>query len=573
MKRFRPLILAAIIIMAGLLAYGLWTLPAPQPAGSEGFSSERAMLDIQAISGKHHSVAHAAERAEVREYLAGRLKGLGADTVRFFRYDSLSGPENKHVSYTFDAVNVLAEFAPPASGGNDSYLMLVAHYDSRYSQPMPKDTVWSFGAADDGYGLAVALETVSRVLSLRNEWKQGLKVLFTDAEEVGMMGMKAIRENDSDVFSDVGLLINIEARGPWGPALLFETSPGNSRVVDLYKNNAKYPYTYSLTSVVYNFMPNFTDFTVVKDEIPGMNFSTVADINHYHTDLDNFGNTSERSVQHYGAQILPVAEAYLTASEYSDRTSLESENDSTYFTVPLLGLFVFSKTGYLISNIALFVIFLMLAAFEVLRGRLKLSGVFRNAGLVLLSAVVVLLLGEAVAFICALAAGAGFKLFGIVAGIPFDNAAMLSFIVLISAVYASIYWAGRGRTIRRTSGSMRSSAPATAASKYAYNMLYGVLCLDFILSAVLVFALGENLMFAIPLFCAAAAMVLYHATGLRMWLPLAIGLMLLHAFSFLYALAMALTIGALGVVAMIAFLDIMVILPMADLYLANFKKR
>lgn len=573
MKRFRPLILVAIVIVAGLLAYGLWTLPAPGPAGSEGFSSERAMLDIKAVSGKHHSVAQNEERAEVRDYLVKRLNELGADTVRLFRYDSLTGPQNKHVVYTFDAVDVLAEFAPPAQGENGTCLMLVAHYDSRYSQPVPKDTVWSYGAADDGYGLAVALETVSRALSLRNEWNQGLKVLFTDAEEAGMCGMKSIYENDSDVFSNVGLVINIEARGPWGPALLFETSPGNSRIMDLYRKNAEYPYTYSLTSVVYGFMPNFTDFTVVKDDIPGMNFSTVADINHYHTDLDNFSNASERSLQHYGAQILPVAEAYLTSPEYSGRDCLKSSDNSTYFTVPLLGLFVFSRAGYVIFNSVVFVLFLLLAAFEVLRGRVKLSKACAKTGILFGWALFVLLAGEAVAYFCAAVAGAQFKPFGIVAGIGFDNIAMTAFIAVTAAVSVLVYLAGRRRAVRRTSGSMRTSAPAIAASQYAYNTLYGALLLDFILSAVLVFTIGENLMFLIPLCCAAAAMVLRHLTTLRFWIPLAIGLVLLHAFSFLYALAMALTIGALGAVAMLAFIDIMVIVPIADLYLTNIRKR
>ena len=297
MNRFRPLILAVIVVLTGLLAYGLWTQPGPKPLDSEGFSSARVIKDIEVISKDHHSVAHPEERAVVRQYLTDRLSGLGADTVMSFRYDSLSGPENKHVRYTFDAVDVCAEFAPLQASDETTYMMIVAHYDSRYSQPMPKDTVWSYGAADDGYGVGVALETVSQLLKQREHWKQGVKVLFTDAEEVGMMGMKAIWENDRQVFDNVGFIINIEARGPWGPALLFETSPGNEKVMDLYSDAARYPYTYSLTTVVYGFMPNFTDFTIVKDYIPGMNFSTIADINHYHTDLDNFSNVSEKSVE------------------------------------------------------------------------------------------------------------------------------------------------------------------------------------------------------------------------------------------------------------------------------------
>ena len=94
----------------------------------------------------------------------------------------------------------------------------------------------------------------------------------------------------------------------------------------------------------------------------------------------------------------------------------------------------------------------------------------------------------------------------------------------------------------------------------------------FLLSLVLVFALGENMMFFIPLAVATLSIVLWHVTSLKFWLLAGIVVILLHAFSFLFALAMALTIGAFGVVLMLAFLDLMVIVPMADLYLMQTKK-
>ena len=571
MNRFRPLILAAVIILSGLLAYGLWTRPAAEPVDSEGFSAARAVKDIEVISKEHHSVAHPEERAAVREYLVQRLEQLGADTVMQYRYDSLTGPKNKHVVYTFDAVNVLAEFAP-ADIQDPTYLLMVAHYDSRYSQPMPKDTVWSYGAADDGYGVSVILETVSQALKYRQDWKQGIKVLFTDAEEVGMMGMTAIWDNDKEVFDNVGFMINIEARGPWGPALLFETCPGNEKVMDLYAKAAEYPFTYSLTTVVYGFMPNFTDFTIVKDEIPGMNFSTIADINHYHTDLDNFSNISAKSIQHYGAQIEPVTREYLTDEVYADRDFFKAEDDTVNFTIPVLGLFNFSKGQYMVLNIIVFILFLLVFALEGVRGRLKAIKVFKASLAILGIGIGVLVLGELIAYLCALISGAKFKLFGVMHGVSFDNVAMIVSVALMALVCVAVYISGRNKAIRKVAGSMRASAASNAAAKYAFNSLYGTLALMFFLSAVLLFALGENLMFFIPLTFAAAALILYRLTSLKLWMLCAIALILLHAFSFLYALAMALTIGAFGAVAMLAFFDIMVLVPMADIYLSSNKK-
>ena len=574
MNKIRPIILTLVMVAAGLLAYGLWTLPSHKAADYEGFSSARVVEDIAVISKEHHSVAHPEERAKVREYLVERLQGLGADTVKLYGYDSLVGPKNRHVVYTFDADNILAEFAPENASENTPYLMFVAHYDSRYSQPMPKqDTVWSYGAADDGYGVGVTLETVSQLLKHRADWKQGVKVLFTDAEEVGMYGMTAQWENNKEVFDNVGLMVNIEARGPWGPALLFETCPGNEKIMDLYADASKYHYTYSLTTVVYTFMPNFTDFTIVKDYIPGMNFSTITDVNHYHTDKDNFSNISEKSIQHYGEQILPIAQEYVTNAEYADKDYFRSEKDTVNFTVPVLGLFNFSKTVYMVINIVVFLLFLLVFGLEKVRGRLKsAAGVFKVSTVLLGTAIGVLLVGELAAYVCAAIAGAKFNLFGIVQGVQFDNWAMIVLVAILFACCMWVYMALRKKAVRAASGSMRSSASKAAVSHYAYKNLYGALALLFILSAVLLFVLGENLMFFIPLTCAAVAMIMYHITGLKFWLPAALFVILLHAFSFLYALSMALTIGAVGAVMMLAFLDFMVLIPMADIYLIQTKK-
>ena len=573
MNKIRPVILFAAVVLSGLLAYGLWTLPKPQNADYEGFSSARVVEDIRVISQKPHSVAHPDERAQVREYLIDRLESMGADIVMQFRYDSIVGPQNKHVEYTFDAVNLLAEFAPASETVSGTDLMLIAHYDSRYSQPMPRDTVWSYGAADDGYGVGVILETVSLALKNRTEWKQGVKVLFTDAEEPGMKGMKAIWENNREVFDNVGLVLNVEARGTWGPALLFEACPGNAKVQELYASTAAYPFTYSLTTVVYQFLPMFTDFTIVKDELPGLNFSNIADVNHYHTDLDNFSNISEKTIQHYGSQILPLTMEYLTGEEYADKDYLRSDSDKVNFTIPLLGLFSFSKVGYIVLCVAVFVLFLLAFALEGLRGRIKAAKVFGFSLKVLGGSVLALLIGEGFAYACAAAAGAEFKLFGTVQGVPFDNKAMILFMVLMFAACVLLYMSGRTKAARSVSGSMRASAVTNAVTGNALSVLYGVLALQFVLSAVLLGVIGENMMFFITFAFAVSGIILWRLTSLRVWLLAAIVLILLHALSFLFALAMALTIGALGAVALIALIDMMVIIPLADLYLMPVRKK
>ena len=227
---------------------------------------------------------------------------------------------------------------------------------------------------------------------------------------------------------------------------------------------------------------------------------------------------------------------------------------------------------YKVVNVIVFILFLLALAFEGVRGRLNASKVFKSSLTVLGLGVGMLVLGELVAYLSAVICGAKFKLFGVIYGVTFDNIAMIVSVALMAAVCVLVYLRGRAAAVRKTSGSMRASAASNAVAKYAANKVYGTLALMFVLSAVLLFTLGENLMFFIPLAFGTAALILYRLTSLKVWLLAAIALILLHALSFLYALAMALTIGAFGAVAMLAFFDIMVLVPMADMYLSADKK-
>jgi hypothetical protein len=259
--------------------------------------------------------------------------------------------------------------------------------------------------------------------------------------------------------------------------------------------------------------------------------------------------------------------------QYADVHALEADEDAVNFTVPGLGIFNFSKLGYKIVNAVIFLLFLLLFGLEGVRGRLNARKVFVKSLVVLGSALGVLISGVLISYICSTAAGIKFKLMGTLQGIMYDNAAMIASIAVMTLLTALIYVLVRRKAVRSTSVSMRQSTPMTAARNHAYTVLYGTLALMFVLSVILLFALGENMMFLIPLAFATFAMVLYHLTNLKVWLPVGIALILLHAFSFYYALSMALTIGALGVVMMLVFLVVILIIPMADIYMMPNKKK
>ena len=536
MKQHRSLFLILTILLSAFIAYGLWSSPF---SNMEEFSTERIVKDLKVISEKPHSVAHPEERAEVVQYLTQRLEELGGNTKTYV-YPNITSRK-----FTFDAINVLAEFPPLKTSADTTYLMMIAHHDSRYPWKLNGDTVISKGAVDDGYGLGIILESVRQALKYRQEWSQGIKVLFTDAEEVDLQGMKAAYKHNKEIFDNVGLILNIEARGPFGPALLFETSMGNEKVIQLYADQARYPFTYSLMNVVYHQMPNGSDFNITRDSIPGMNFSAIADINHYHTDLDNIDNISEKTIGHYGEQLLPVMKEYLTNDAYSDRNALMSEEDSIFFSIPLLGMFCFSKSVYLLLNIGVIFLFFHLLSME---KNLSWKPIFKQSGILMGASLILIILGEIIAWLCALSVGARFKWFGTVQGIPFDNAVMI-FSVLILAIGLILYFLKRKDIHQNLYASM-------------LTLMVGSIVFFFI-------AYRENMMFFLPLCIGTLTLHLWKTTSARVFPLLGMTIILIHAFSFVYIVAMALSIGALGLVLFLAFHYLIILIPLAHGYLTD----
>ena len=526
------IITTAIIALSAIIALNWGTHPQFDNEREDNFSANRVAEDIKNISQHPHSITDDKERAEVRNYLHKRLEEQGGK-VQIFRYDSLQG-----AGFTFDAYNIYAEFPPVDKTGEESYLMMIAHYDSRYRWVLTGDTEVSHGAADDGYGIGVILETVRLASAYRDKWQQGIKVLFTDGEEVGMIGMKAAYSRNPEIFDNVGLAINVESRGTYGPALLFETSPKNDRLMQLYDSHARFPYTYSLTNVVYKYMPNSTDFAIIMDSIPGLNFATVADINHYHTSLDRYENISPQTILHYGRQITPIVEHYLTDTRYKEEKYLCGNEDNISFTIPILGMLSFSKNGYILLNVIITLLFIMLLVKETRKPAFTAKRLLTTLVTILAGATLATATGMLTTWLCTKATGVKFSLFGITAGIPYDNKAMLICLLAIATT-----------TIALCTKWMRTDTLHRPGL-----LLHSTLLLQGISGIALLATLGENMIFFVPFAATTAATLLWNMKKWSIFPWMAIAVISLHTLSFIYIVAMALTIGALSAIALLTFL-------------------
>lgn len=290
------LFLIALVVIRG-------TEPPPvidQKAPATEFSEASAMRDVRAIARLPHPVA-SAEHERVREYIVARLRELGTNpgvqTATVARHSPF-GPDTWAV-----VRNVMATIPGSAKVPalkSTGAVMMVAHYDSVPSGP---------GAGDDGASVAAILETI-RALKAGPALRNDLIVLFTDGEELGMLGARGFVET-YPALREVKVALNFEFRGDQGPSLLFQTSPRNSWLVDQFAVAAPLPRGTSAAASVYRRMPNDTDLTVfLQAGMAGMNFAASGGITRYHNELDNADLLDPRSLQHQGTYALSMARRF-----------------------------------------------------------------------------------------------------------------------------------------------------------------------------------------------------------------------------------------------------------------------
>ena len=328
----------------------LFVLYTPIPKTSDTFfNTNQALSYIAEISETEHSVYDTENHETVRLYLKEKLgEFVGVENVVEMNYPA---SENT-LDLTYDVSNLFAKI----QGESDTGILLVAHYDSRGHIGRSGELGNSYGAADDGYGLAVLLE-VARLygtLDLTNS----IYLLMTDAEETGLYGAKfAVKE---DFMDKVNFVINIEARGTTGASYMFETSKNNEKVIDFYRH-ANLPVSYSIATAVYSVMPNYTDFTqFISEDInkSGVNFAVLDGFYHYHSPSDNLLSVDPSSIQHYGEQIIPLVDEYVFNQAYSDMNYFVGNQNQVFFTL-LPNVFIsYTETEALIITIILFVMFL-----------------------------------------------------------------------------------------------------------------------------------------------------------------------------------------------------------------------
>lgn len=302
------LLYVVLLALIGIRAVKPPRLPAENPPSSE-FSAERAVQPLKVITSRFHPLGSAAHD-DVRDNLLEKWKELGFEPEVQRSKDVFHGGSKASA-----AENILVRLDGSAS---QKAVMLVGHYDS---------TDDSFGAADDGAGVAAILET-ARALKAGPPLKNDVIFLMTDGEEKGMIGARIfVREHPW--AKDVGVVLNLEARGSSGSTIMFETSGGNAWLIKEFAEATPFPCASSLAVAVYKLMPYDGDMTVFKSAgMQGLNFAFIDKPWNIHAPSDTLENLDLRSLQHLGITALALARHFGSISLQE-----KSPTDAVYFNV------------------------------------------------------------------------------------------------------------------------------------------------------------------------------------------------------------------------------------------------
>ena len=283
--------LAALVLVAIASTLSMApTGPVAADVPADVFSAGRAFRHVEAIADDPRPVG-SAQHAEARAYLVGVLGSLGwrtevQESVGMFDFGN-NGTQNMAA-----VANVIA--TKPGSQATGTVL-LTAHYDTVAGSP---------GAADDGIGIGVLLET-ARALNTAGALRNDVVILLTDAEEDGLHGAEAfVRERVGALGPTV--VLNHEARGASGAPITFRMSSPNGELLDAL-SQASGASAESSAEAIFETLPNDTDFTpFVQAGLHGYDTGIAAGGAYYHSPLDDPAHLSTASLQQMGDTTLEL---------------------------------------------------------------------------------------------------------------------------------------------------------------------------------------------------------------------------------------------------------------------------
>ena len=359
MKNIYTLISILIISLTVYFSFNDLSPSSKKSIESTGFSVENALNHLKVITKEPHYTSSYYHQ-EVQNYIINELDKMGLET----EIQNQVVLSSRRVGT--NAANIIGTIKGSRSGKS---LVLLTHYDSSAHS--------SFGASDAGSGVVTILEGVRAFLSKNIIPLNDIHVVFTDAEEIGLLGAEAFVKNHK-LIDNVGLVLNFEARGSGGPSyMLMETNGMNSKLISEFANaNPRFPAANSLMYSIYKMLPNDTDLTVFREQanINGFNFAFIGDHFDYHTSLDTYERLDRNTLLHQADYFMSMVNHF----SKSDLSNLDSDVDYVYSNFPFLKLIYFSNSWIYPLLILSAIFFLVLIFLGLVFNKLQLDGILNG---------------------------------------------------------------------------------------------------------------------------------------------------------------------------------------------------
>lgn len=359
------------------------------------FNQENIITHIEKLSENGpHSIADKVENIKAMEYIISQVESLGAvneNTTDKFAYQvqEFVATDTDYQNWYLD--NVIVHIPANSENKSGEAVMLMAHYDS---VPMGQ------GSSDDAVAISVMLEAINYYT---NKMSQGYTITndlvfcFVNGEEYGLYGSNAFMNEFNgfdNIVNRIKFGINLESRGTSGTLIMFETSKNNYNTVKLFSQVNKSLFTCSIATMVYDMMPNGTDFSNFKEYYQGINMANVGSGEDYHTQNDNPGNVG-KSYMSQQAQIVDGLISKLSSYNLSDLYN--ADESAIFFSYLNITTVVYNHTvTYILAIIGI----LLLIANILLSIFYRKENNIKNTAKAIGACVVAFILSAAVTYAC-----------------------------------------------------------------------------------------------------------------------------------------------------------------------------
>ncbi|MBR7162023.1 MAG: M28 family peptidase [Clostridia bacterium] len=358
------------------------------------FDQDLMMKHVEKLSENGpRSVTNPESNQAAMDYIASVLQGysvVNEDTMEKPAYvvQSYIAEDDRYQSFALQ--NIVVHIPANAETKSGEAVMFMGHTDSVPMGP---------GSSDDGVACATMLEAIRYYLE---EMKNGkthsndLLFCFVNGEEYGLYGSKALQAEFTgfnDVLNRVKFLTNLESRGTSGTVIMFETAKNNYETVKLFSEVNKSLFTCSIATLVYDTMPNYTDFTTFKETYQGLNMANITGGENYHTQNDNAENVGEV----YLSQQAQIVDALIEKlGNYELSRLYDADESAIFFSYLNLTTVVYDHTA--VTVLAVLCILLVLG--NVILGVYRKTKTGKKTAKAFLGIAAALALGAGASFLC-----------------------------------------------------------------------------------------------------------------------------------------------------------------------------